>query len=200
MIFWILFAILYIPCLIFFPVFKRGTKNLKALKKNKQNYIIACNHMSNLDPVMMDITMRRKYCFLAKKELFKSKFKAWLMRSLGAVPVDRGTADTRAIKEIFTKLKQRKNICIFPQGTRAKTIHIEGETAKEGVAMFSLRTDTPVVPMMYSRKLGFLRFAKLYIGEPIYPDVEKKKDKEYMSEYANLIVEKMNGLLEGEQK
>ena len=200
MVFWILFAILYLPCLILFPVFKRGRKNLKQLKKSKQNFIVACNHMSNLDPVMMDITFRRKYCFLAKKELFSNKFTAWLMRSLGAVPVDRGAADTRAIKEIFTKLKKGKKVCIFPQGTRAKTVKVEGETAKEGVAMFSLRTDTPVVPMMFSRKLGLFRPAKLYIGEPIYPDVEKKKDKEYMSEYANLIVEKMNGLLEGERK
>ena len=41
---------------------------------------------------------------------------------------------------------------IFPQGTRAKTVKIEGDNAKEGVAMFSMRTDTPVVPMMFVKK------------------------------------------------
>ena len=93
-----------------------------------------------------------------------------------------------------------KKIAIFPQGTRAKTVKIEEGSAKEGVAMFSIRTGTPVVPMMYNRKIKAFRRTKLLIGEPIYPDETRKKDKEYVSEYANLIIEKMNGLLEGETK
>ena len=88
----------------------------------------------------------------------------------------------------------------FPQGTRAKTPYIEGDSAKEGVAMFAIRTNTPVVPMMYNKKIKPFRRVKLYIGEPIYPDESRKKDKEYISEFANLIVEKMNKLLEGDNK
>ena len=156
--------------------------------------------MSNMDPVMMDITFGKKFRFLAKKELFKNKFLTWFFRGLGAVPVDRTRADTRAVKEIFALLKKNKKVCIFPQGTRAKTIKIEGETAKEGVAMFSIRTNTPVVPMMYSRKIKAFRRVKLYIGDPIYPDETRKKDKEYLDEYSNLIIEKMNSLLEGDKQ
>ncbi len=200
MIFYILIAILFIPLSIIFPIKKIGKSNLKTLKKNKQNYIISCNHMSNMDPVMMDITFGKKFRFLAKKELFKNKFLTWFFRGLGAVPVDRTRADTRAVKEIFALLKKNKKVCIFPQGTRAKTIKIEGETAKEGVAMFSIRTNTPVVPMMYSRKIKAFRRVKLYIGEPIYPDETRKKDKEYLDEYSNLIIEKMNSLLEGDKQ
>lgn len=200
MMFYIIITLIFLPCTLLVPIRKIGKKNLKQLKKNKQNYIVSCNHMSNWDPVMMDITFGKKHRFLAKKELFSNKFLAWFMRSLGAVPVDRTRADTRAVKEIFTLLKKKKPVCIFPQGTRAKTVKIEGETAKEGVAMFSLRTDTPVVPMMFVRKNKLFRRNKLIIGEPIYPDVERKKDKAYMDEYANLIINKMNALIDGEQK
>ncbi len=154
--------------------------------------------MSNLDAVMMDITFGKKYRFLGKKELFKKKFASICLRSFGAVPVDRSQADPGAIKEIFRLIGQKKNICIFPQGTRCKTPKVEDGSAKEGVAMFSIRTGTPVVPMMYSRKFKVFRLTKLYIGEPIYPDPDRKKDKEYVSEFANLIVEKMNSLLEGD--
>ncbi len=193
MLFYIAITLIMIPCLILFPIKKVGKKNLKKLKG--KNFIISCNHTSNLDPVMMDITFNKKHRFLAKKELFKNKFVSACLRSLGAVPVDRSQADPRAVKEIFTLLKKNKRICIFPQGTRAKTINIEEGSAKEGVALFSLRTNTPVLPMMFTSKIRAFKRTKLIIGEPIYPDITRKKDKEYLSEYANLIISKMNDLL-----
>ncbi len=195
MVFFIAFIILYIPLSIIFPIKIVGKKYIKELKKKKENYIVACNHMSNNDGVMLDIKLATKHRFLAKKELFNTKFKSWLMKKLGAVPVDRTTADTRAVKEIFTLISKKKRICIFPQGTRTKKPVIEGETAKEGVAMFAIRTGTPVLPMMYDRKLKAFHKTKLYIGKPIYPDITRKKDKEYLQEFSNLLIDNMNGLL-----
>lgn len=200
MIFYIVIAIIFIPCTILVPIRKIGMKHIRALKKKKQNFIVSCNHMSNWDAVMIDITFGKKHRILAKKELFSNKFLNWFMRGLGAIPVDRNNADTRAVKEIFSAIKKNKRVLIFPQGTRAKTVKVEGETAKEGVAMFSMRTDTPVVPMMFARKNKIFRWNKLIIGEPIYPDTERKKDKAYMDEYANLIIDRMNALVEGDKK
>lgn len=198
MVFWICFWIIFLPMVIIFPIKKIGKKNLKQLKG--KNFILACNHTSNLDAIMLDIKFFKKYRYLAKKELFDSKFSNWFMRSLGGVPVDRTQADPKAIKEIFRLINNGKKIAIFPQGTRAKTIKIEDGSAKEGVAMFSIRTNTPVVPMMYNKKIKAFRRTKLLIGEPIYPDETRKKDKEYVSEYANLIISKMNELLQGDTK
>lgn len=198
MIFWICFWIIFLPMVIIFPIKRVGKKNLKELKG--KNYILACNHMTNLDAIMLDIKFFKRYRYLAKKELFKNKFFGAFMRSLGGVGVDRSQADPKAIKEIFRLINKGKKVAIFPQGTRAKTVKIEDGSAKEGVAMFSIRTGTPVVPMMYNRKIKAFRRTKLLIGEPIYPDETRKKDKEYVSEYANLIIEKMNALLEGETK
>ncbi|MBR6778783.1 MAG: 1-acyl-sn-glycerol-3-phosphate acyltransferase [Clostridia bacterium] len=198
MIFWICFSIIFLPLVIIFPIKKVGKKNLKELKG--KNYILACNHMSNLDGIMLDLRFGKKFRYLAKKELFKKKFTGAFMRSLGTIPVDRQQADPKAIKEIFRLINKNKKIAIFPQGTRAKTVKIEEGSAKEGVALFSIRTNTPVIPMMFDRKLKPFRRAKLIIGKPIYPDPERKKDKEYMSEFANQIIETMNNLLEGDKK
>lgn len=184
--------------IIIFPIKRIGKKNLKELKG--KNYIIACNHMSNLDGVMLDIKFFKKYRYLAKKELFKKKFMGGFMRQLGGVPVDRSQADPKAIKEIFRLLGNGKYVGIFPQGTRAKTPNIEEGSAKEGVAMFSIRTNTPVLPVMFDKKIKAFRRTKLIIGKPIYPDETKRKDKEYLSEYANHIIESMNALLEGDKK
>ena len=198
MIFWICFSIIFLPMVIFFPIKKVGKKNLKELKG--KNYIVSCNHMSNFDPVMLDIKMGKKFRYLAKKELFQKKFGNFFMRAYGGVPVDRKNVDPTSIKEVLRLIQKGKKVAIFPQGTRKPEPQIEDGSAKEGVAMFSVRTGTPVVPMMYSRKIRPFRFVKLYIGKPIYPDETRKKDKEYLAEYSNLIVAKMNELLEGDNK
>ena len=194
MIFWICFIIVFLPLTIFVPIKKIGKKNLKELKG--ENFIIACNHTSNLDAVMLDIVFRKKFRFLAKKELFTKKFNGSFLKSLGAVPVDRSQADPKAIKEIFRLLDNDKDVAIFPQGTRAKTINIEEGSAKEGVAMFSIRTNTPILPVMFDRKIKPFKTTRLIVGKPIYPDIERKKDKEYLTEYANSLIEQMNDLIE----
>ena len=204
MIFWICFWIIFLPVTIIFPVVRKGKKNLKELKG--KNFIIACNHMSNMDAIMLDIRFFKRFRYLAKKELFQTKLGGAFMRALGGVAVDRQNADPKAIKEIFRLISNNKKIAIFPQGTRAKTVQIEDGSAKEGVALFSIRTNTPVIPMMYDKKIKPFRGTKLIIGKPIYPDESRKKYKEYLSEFANLIVEEMNSLLpkktklEGEDK
>ena len=198
MLFWICFILSFLPLIIFYPVFLHGKKNLKELKG--KNYIISCNHMSNADPVMLDIKFAKKFIFLAKKELFKKKFPGAVLKNFGGIPVDRQANDTRAIKDVFSALNKGKKVVIFPQATRAKTPYIDETSAKEGVAMFSIRTNTPVVPMMYNKKIKPFRFVKLMIGKPLYPDPERKKDKEYVSIFANEIVAKMNELLQGDKK
>ncbi len=194
MIYLIAITILMIPCSLLLPLKKVGKKNLKSLKG--KNFIISCNHMSNWDPVMMDITFNKKHRFLAKKELFSNKFVSFLLRGLGAVPVDRDNVGAGSIKEILSALKKNKPLCIFPQGTRAKTVKIEDGSSKAGVAMFSIRTNTPVVPMMFDGKQKLFKRTRLLIGEPIYPDSSRKKDPAYQEEFSNLVIERMNNLID----
>jgi len=197
MIFWICFSLIFIPMIVIFPIKRVNKKHLKELKG--KNYIVACNHMSNMDAIMLDIKFKKKFRYLAKKELFAKKLPRFFMRCYGGVPVDRSKPDPSSIKEIYRLIGKNKKIAIFPQGTRAKTVEIEDGSAKEGVAMFSIRTNTPVLPMMYNKKLKPFRRTKLIIGKPIYPDETRKKDKEYQTEFANQIISEMNNLLKGDK-
>ena len=54
---------------IIFPIKRIGKKNLKELKG--KNFIVAGNHMSNLDAILLDIKFFKKFRYLAKKELFQ---------------------------------------------------------------------------------------------------------------------------------
>lgn len=198
MLFYIIIFIIFLPFTIIFPIKKIGKNKLKKYKG--QNFIIACNHMSNLDPIMLDITFGRKFKFLAKKELFKNKLIGACMRSFGGIPVDRQNPSPSTIKQVFSIIDNKKHICIFPQGTRKKQPIIQEGEIKDGVAMFAVRTGTPVLPMMFNKKIKAFHRTKLYIGEPIFPDVNRKKDKDYILEFSKIIESKMNELLEGENK
>lgn len=193
MIFWICLAIL-LPILgILFPTTVINKKRLPSAKK--QNVIIACNHMSNVDLPLIAIKFCRKFTYLGKAELFKNKLLGWLLRKFDVIPVDRNKADLGAIKKVLNAINRKRHICICPQGTRSKVGEIDAETVKSGISLFALRTGTPVLPMVIVKKPKIFRHNKIVVGELIYPDMERAKDKEYSEEFTKLVVTKMNELL-----
>ena len=63
----------------------------------KGGFIIASNHLSYSDPVLLGLSQKkRRLFFMAKAELFKNKFFGALIRALGAFPVERGAGDGAA--------------------------------------------------------------------------------------------------------
>jgi 1-acyl-sn-glycerol-3-phosphate acyltransferase len=107
--------------------------------------ILATNHVTNADPVVIGLAAARELHFLAKEELFTaSRVFAWLIRSFNAWPIRRGGADAGAIRTCSRLLQYRQTLVLFPEGTRSRT----GEIArfKPGVGMLALTNRVPVVP------------------------------------------------------
>ena len=108
--------------------------------------ILAANHVSNFDPLIVGFAAAREVHFLAKEELFaSSRIFAWLIRSWNAWPVRRGGGDTAALKRCSWLLKRRQVLVLFPEGTRSKT----GETARfrSGIGLLATANRVPVVPV-----------------------------------------------------
>src|SRR6202050_4491514 len=80
-------------------------------------FILASNHISNLDPVVLGICSIRRLNFMAKIELFKGLL-GFFLTSLGAFPVKRGESDFGAMREALRRLKMGRVILIFVEGTR----------------------------------------------------------------------------------
>lgn len=193
MIFWICFAILFPFLTILFPTKIVNRKHLPNNKK--QNVIVACNHMSNFDLPIIAIKFRKKFTYLGKAELFKNKVLGWLLKKFDVIPVDRTKADLGAIKKAFAAINRKRHLCVCPQGTRAKAGEIDEATVKEGISLFALRTGTPVLPTVIVKKPKLFRFNKIIVGDLIYPDMSRAKDKDYSEEFTKLVVAKMNELL-----
>ena len=128
--------------------------------------IIASNHRSNMDAVLLATHTWEKKFYLAKKELFSSKFKSAFLKGLGCIKIDRQGNDIAAIKESLNILKKGKKLVIFPEGTRTNNENNELGQMKQGVAMFAIKAKVPVVPMYILNKPKVFRRNKVFIGQP----------------------------------
>src|SRR5699024_5706620 len=132
--------------------------------------------------------------YMAKKELFQTKFTKWLMTVLNAFPVDRENPGPSTIKTPRRLLKQGKIIGIFPSGTRTS----EEVPLKRGAVTIAAYGKAPIVPAAYIGPNNFrdlLKFQKpkLIFGDPIYlsEEVSRKEAIEIMMDALN---EKIYGL------
>lgn len=82
------------------------------------NYIVAPNHLSTLDPPMIAGILNRPVAFMAKKELFDNPFMRWWLNWLGAFAVDREHLSVSTIRTVLKIRKTNWVFGIFPQGTR----------------------------------------------------------------------------------
>jgi 1-acyl-sn-glycerol-3-phosphate acyltransferase len=108
--------------------------------------ILASNHVSNFDPLLVGLGARREVHFLAKDSLFAaSRFFAWLIHTYNAWPVRREGGDPAAMKRCSWLLSKRQTIVLFPEGTRSKTGEVNH--FKPGVGMLAITNHVPVVPV-----------------------------------------------------
>ncbi len=81
--------------------------------------LFVSNHQSYLDPILVGLgSHRRQFYAMARSTLFHQPAFAWLIRSLNAVPVERGTADMAAMRRSIGVLQRGHALLVFPEGTR----------------------------------------------------------------------------------
>jgi len=110
-------------------------------------YIIASNHLSNLDPMLVGVASGRHLSFIAKSSLFKNPFVNFFLYQFGAFPVKRGTFDAQAIKEALKRLKGNRGLVMFPQGGR-RTEDLDASEVKAGVGFLAVKAQVPIIPAL----------------------------------------------------
>lgn len=195
MIYAISFFFAWIFVKLFYPTKVIGKKNLP----KKQAFVMTCNHYSNLDVVILGVSLGKRINYLAKKELFKKKFVSWYLKKLGGFPVDRENPDLSSFKFGVNTLKDGKILGIFPEGTRNKGADdAELQDLKTGAITFASKGGTKIVPVMIYRRARVWRRNYIVVGEPFEIQAEntKKLTHEEIDENAKRLKETMMKLRE----
>jgi 1-acyl-sn-glycerol-3-phosphate acyltransferase len=136
--------------------------------------ILACNHISNLDPPLLGICTRRYIQFMAKAELFRYRPVGAFLQRLGGFPVKRGLHDKAAIKYALSIPKNGGCLVIFPEGHRSR----DGRLGKglTGVAFIARKAGCPIVPAAIIGPYGFRRPLTVRFGPPLLPEEDETNE------------------------
>jgi 1-acyl-sn-glycerol-3-phosphate acyltransferase len=107
--------------------------------------LVVSNHLSNIDPFLFGgYAPGALYC-ITKRELFSNPFVSWIMAGCNCFPVDRGAADTQAMRTALDALSRRGRLLIFLEGTRSATPGMR--RAEAGAGFLARRSGARILPV-----------------------------------------------------
>jgi len=158
-------------------------------------YILAPNHIDDVDPVPIAAAVKKPITFLmAQDQAELPWYKAWGPWSYGVLLVNRANVQISTIKKIQKQINKKERICIFPEGT------IKGEGLKEGkrgVAYFAIKNEIPIIPTAIIGTKGIIEKikklkrerVKVVFGKPIF--VKKGDEEKKITQQAMATLKKM---------
>jgi 1-acyl-sn-glycerol-3-phosphate acyltransferase len=161
--------------------------------------IVACNHVSYLDPPLMGCLCPRRISYMAKKELFEVPVLGAMIRGLGAYAVDRKGSATSAIRRSLQVLEAGGAVGIFPEGTRNRSGEVQPQT---GVALLASLAKAPVVPACIVGSDQALRLHRIDVafGPPISLQAGRKATREDLAKFTGDVmnaIEQLAGSIGG---
>lgn len=150
------------------------------------------NHYHWFDPIYPMCTTWETIHFLAKKEIRSQPVIGFVADRMKAIWLNRDGSDVRGLMDAIKCLKNNEKINIFPEGTRNKTKE-PFLPFKSGAAMLSIRTKTPIVPILIYEKPKPFRMAHILVGDPI--EFSEYYDKKLSEEDLKTVDDKILKIL-----
>lgn len=169
--------------------------------------LIVVNHLNLADPPIIGVSVNRKAMFLAKEELFLSRFSGYIIRNYGAFPVRRGGMNKEALRKAEQLLARGMALIMFPEGRRSQDAQLE--SAFSGSTLIAARSSAPILPIGITGTEKIKGFAWLFrrpqitvnIGYPFYlPPVNGKLTRVELAEFTHSVMEHIAELLPAEYR
>ena len=169
--------------------------------------LVVANHLNLTDPPLLGVSLGREVIFMAKEELFRSRFSAYFIGSFGSFPVHRGRLDREAIRQAQQVLADGVVLVMFPEATRSKSAQLQ--PAFPGSALIAMHHVVPILPVGISgtEKIKGLSWIlrrpriTVNIGQPFYlPQADSKLTKAKLAEHTDFIMRRIAELLPPEYR
>lgn len=108
--------------------------------------ILACNHLSFIDSIVLPLNVPRPVYFLGKADYWDSWRTRWFFQGVGVVPVKRegGEAGQASLMTGVEILQSGDLVGIYPEGTRSPDGRLY--RGKTGPVRMALEADVPILP------------------------------------------------------
>ncbi|MFH0754411.1 MAG: lysophospholipid acyltransferase family protein [Candidatus Omnitrophota bacterium] len=165
--YWFMTGVAAVISYVFYPCLVLGRKHVP----RQGGFILASNHESNIDPILLPVACPRQMRFMAKDSLFSNPVLGAIIRTGGGFPVKRGRPDKGAMGEFLRQLDLGYPVLIFPQGTRG------GTRPQAGVGFLAVKSGKPVLPayiegtdqvLAKGKFLPQRHPVKVVFGKPLY--------------------------------
>lgn len=163
---------------LYIKLYKPTVINSKAIKESG-SVILAGNHTSYNDPLLVAYATKRQVHFFAKDSLYKG-LKKVIFKGLGIIPVNRKIKDRNSLNTGIKVLNNNLVVGIFPEGTINKTNDVI-MPFKYGAVKMAKETNATIVPFAITHKYKLLKksvkieFGDSYIVEDNDLTIENEK-------------------------
>ncbi|MEO6587784.1 MAG: lysophospholipid acyltransferase family protein [Pyrinomonadaceae bacterium] len=161
--------------------------------------IVVSNHQTYLDPFWISLAIKRDLRFMAWDKAFDWFFVGFLIKNLGAFPVNTKFGSRKSYKKAAKLLGEGKTLVLFPEAAREFP---DGKllTFKTGAAKLAIQTSVPVLPVtirgankVWAREMRFPHFSKIEIV--YHPILELKKND--FADSPELLTQKFKKIIAG---
>lgn len=154
----------YLKCFHRFEV--KGTENVP----ETGGFILACNHLSYIDPPAVGCRIRRNLHYFARDSLFFWPL-GLLITKLNSIPVNRDQLDLGTLRKVLRVLKGGEPVLVFPEGTRSPDGTLQ--KSQKGLGLLVHKSGVPVLPARLHGSFEILGKGKLVprIGKKLYLNI-----------------------------
>lgn len=131
-------------------------------------YILACNHPSHLDPIMVSLLVRRKIHWMARIEFYGTWWSTALLNAAGAFRVNREGFALGPVRNAMRLIREGRVVGICPEGEvrRDRLSVLRGGVTKRGACLIAQRTGCPIVPCVVLGTEALLWFRVYRMSKP----------------------------------
>jgi 1-acyl-sn-glycerol-3-phosphate acyltransferase len=177
------------------------------LAARRGGYVLACSHLSHIEPVVVGVLVDRKIDFMSRIEFFRSRPAAAYLWSIDAFPVKRFNFTGRAVRTAVNRARAGRVVGIFPEGGVATGTDsvCRGGPIKRGACVIAQRANVPIIPCVVvgterlNRPLPWVPYRRGHLwvifGEQILPRTGRSR-REARFEMAEELRTRLKALYE----
>lgn len=166
--------------------------------------ILVGNHLSGVDPLLVQAAVDRPLCFLMAREYYQGMWYArWLFDAVGAIPVNPGGANRHALAEAERVVRAGNALCLFPEGAANPVIPLH--RILPGAVIIARETGAPLIPFRIAGVWPFDHVhiwtpfirrgrARIHFGQPFHLDDVVLDDRASIQQAAECIGRKIRRL------